>query len=865
MGVMDSLGSLNPVKRLAGKGGEANADTGTYYTTPWAWRDDDGVYVGHNKEVWLYRVLDVAPLVWEDANTQLEMGSPLASMLYELADTSKDLGVGIRSLSRNREVHLLAITWEESARPPETAPPELRQYLEATLDFVVPRKALVIGVRLWSSLAPAQPLGKKSLLSQLRDRATSALNEEVPDLEAYATDRRVVSEIFRRQGASRPPSREVRAHMESWYNNGRGADATVLETKDMLYVDTTDRIEMAAVMSFDRPTFNAPDAPWAMTAATHQAPASVISIRAKLEPSSISRNRVRRSQRRVLSQIEEEAATGDLARAEQSETFQLAQEVEQFILDGSEPLLAECSIIMARRVGPDVPETYIDELRGVYGIEMKPLEHRQMVALDETLPCSSKRVNPFLHDISVAMLAYAGLQGFSNLGDRDGVYLGLVDPDYVPVYLSPLGAPAANLPPSMLIAGEPGSGKTFACQMISLQAALAGYQSIFINPKSDDTLEGLTDLVDGTVVRLSEIEAEGGFFDPFRFCQETDAGRQIAADILSQHVLAVLGSRGVAGQGFTQEQEIAVIAGLREGASRGARCAAEAINCIADESARKLIIDQASDPLFRLGIGLTPVETFSNNRRLLLIEFDKPLDIPEKGISPAEYTRTQRLAIAAVRLVTRASMEILANASGGVIVVDEAWMYLQSSEGLAAVQSFGRLGRSKNILPIFATQRIDDLLKAGVDMEGYLSRVLVLKLSEEREAAAALKLCGLEATPGRIDWLRKAGARYDDDGNLLRGAMGLHRDLQNRHSAVLIGPVPETARLAFSTNPEDRRRRASMKAVQNAAELAAGLAVGQEDAPPLPAPPDAPAIAPPNPAPGPASPDGGWSVVTPPS
>jgi len=160
-----------------------------------------------------------------------------------------------------------------------------------------------------------------------------------------------------------------------------------------------------------------------------------------------------------------------------------------------------------------------------------------------------------------------------------------------------------------------------------------------------------------------------------------------------------------------------------------------------------------------------------------------------------------------VRLVTRSSLEILAASKGGVLVVDEAWMFLQSSEGLAALQSLGRMGRSQNILPVFATQRVDDLLKEGVDMEGYLSRVFVLQLADEREARAALRLCRLEPTQGRINWLRTAGPRRREGDRPGRAAMGLHRDLQGRHSAVLFGPVPEDVRLAISTNPEDRQAR----------------------------------------------------------
>lgn len=808
---MSIFGNLNPLGRVTGKAGSADRETATYYTTPWAWRDTDGLYIGHNKEAWLYRMLPVSPMVWEDAGRQLDIGSPLASMLYELANTSKDAGVGVRALTRPREVHLLAITWQELARVPEGTPPQLASYLEASLDFTVPNKVLVIGVRLWTSTSGSSDLAKKGFVEQMRERATSAMGEDVPDPTVFESDRKRVATILSKFGASNPPPREAQRQMEAWYNFGQSPDVEVFETKDQLVVGGLDRIEMAAVMSFDQAMFRAPDAPWALAALTHSAPASVVSVRGVLEPSSISRNRVRRSQRKVIAQIEEEQATGDIDRPEQTEALQLAQEVEYFILQGNEPLVSDCSIVMARRVGPETPETYIDQLGDDFGIEMKPLEHRQMAALDETLPCSSKRVNPFPQDVSVAMLAHAGLQGFSNLGDAKGAFLGLVNPDAVPCFVSPLGAPAANLPPSMLVAGEPGSGKTFACQMLALQSALGGHQTIFINPKSDDTLEGLTDLVDGTVVRLSQVEKDGGFFDPFRFCQPTPEGRGIAAEILAQHILAVLGSRGVAGYGFTQEQEIAVIDGLRRGAASGARCAAEAIGCITDPQVKELIRQQASDPLFALGIGLTPQESFGSERRLLLVEFDKPLDIPEKGVEPAQYSRSNRLAVAAVRLVTRASMEILANASGGVIIVDEAWMYLQSSDGLAAMQSFGRLGRSKNILPIFATQRVDDLLRTGVDMESYLSRVLVLKLSEKKEAEAALKLCGLEPTDDRIEWLRNAGAKYTDDGQLIRGAMGLHRDLKNRHAAVLIGPVPDAARAAFSTNPEDRARRAAQR------------------------------------------------------
>jgi len=139
-----------------------------------------------------------------------------------------------------------------------------------------------------------------------------------------------------------------------------------------------------------------------------------------LEPASVTRNRTRKSQRKIAASIEEQEATGDLERAEYREGLEEVRQLEEYVRSTSEAMLTKCSIILGRRVRP-ADETYIDHLYYNYGIEVKPLEHRQLRALDETLPCSSRRVNPFLQDVNIAMLAYAGLNGFSNIGDEKGM------------------------------------------------------------------------------------------------------------------------------------------------------------------------------------------------------------------------------------------------------------------------------------------------------------------------------------------------------------------------------------------------------------------------------------------------------------
>lgn len=802
------FGNFKSKKGSRGSSGKEDSSTFTHWQTPWAWRDEDATYVGWNKDVWLYREIDVNPLTWEDPSTRLSVGNQMTSILNEIGYTSKDMGGGIASLSFNRQVHIVSVMWDDVPQISDDTTYELREFIRSSVDFLVPRKAVVIGVKLRSSAASnAVKNAGGSPLQILKNLTTNALGENIPDLAPFLNDKTAMDEIFRRNGA-RLPKNEILNQVESWYNFGKGVAVEMLEAKDVIYVDNEmDRIEFAAVRSFNNPVQHAPNFEWLLSASTHPSGTSLVSVRGELEPSTVARSRSRRAQRKVMGQIEEERATGDLEKIEDTITYNLAQTVENFFVGNSEPLLSNCSIIMARR-DDNSDETYIDFLRNNFDIDVVPLIHRQMPALDETLPCSSMRINPFLQDISIGMISYAGMQGFSNLGDKSGIFLGLNDPDYTTCWLDPLGAPKANKPPAMGIFGEPGSGKTYAAQMIATQAKLSGLQVIFVNPKGYDSLSPFAEYAGGTVVKMSTIEDQPGFFDPFGY-----APPDMAAEIASSFILTVLGNNGISGMGFTSEQELALSTGLKKAAAVSVKCVGQALEFVEDIKVRKMVMDQVkASSMFSLGISMTPRQfSFNSGAGLTLIEFDRKLPLPEKSKIASSYSRDERIALATIRLVTRASLEMLAQSKGGVFILDEAWTFLGSADGLSTIEQLGREGRSLNILPIFITQRIADLVKEGVDMESYMSRVLVLKLTDENEARAALKLCRLEATQDRINWLRSAGPRRASEGMDAIPARGLHRDLNDRHAAVMLGPVPPEAHDAFTTNPEERAKLAAQK------------------------------------------------------
>lgn len=782
------------------------AQTGALATTPWTRREDGGIYVGENRSVWLYRELLLAPLRWEDPQRRLESGSDLEGLLTAIGEKSRDLGQGVAFLSRKRVVHIVMVNYETACVTPAGTPEDLGDFMDQVLPSTMRAKALLVGVQLQSSLMPGSTRNNDGLLARAKAMLKPASSEDDSFLEPYRDDWVAMDSIMTR-GRAVAASDASLGQLESWFNGGATADAPVSYLAKSLRVEGRGEYEISAVTKFDRLSMTAPYAQWLLDATTHNDPAVAVSIRAELEPASVTRGRLRKTRRRLVEAEAQESLTGDISRDENAKLLATAEEVERYVQETQTAWLSAASILLAREVSPS-DETYADMLRNSYEIHTQVLVHRQMGALREMQPGCLARANPFEHDLTPSMVAYAGLSSFSNLGDPSGVWQGSVDPDYVPLFLDVFGASKNNKPPVMGVFGDPGSGKTFACQLICGQSALAGIATIFVNPKSADSLKPWARWVESqgakvNVVSLSAVEDEGGAFDPFLFAEP-----MAAAEILTRHIQTAIG------YAFTSpKSNILLRDGLGRGARAGARCAADALAYVEDEEVKDLTLRMAaSSPLFRLGFGTAPREPWTAAGGLTLIEFDRELPLPKGGKDPSVYEPIEREALAAMRLVTRAAVEILIRAGGGVLAVDEAHHFLSSEEGLQALDRLAREGRSMGLLPIFATQRVNDLL--AVDMETFVSRVLCMKLNDVVEATAALTLCRLDVTDERLKFLRDAGPRAGIDGMPGRPAYGVFRDLYDRHAVISIGPVPEDLRMAMSTNRTDRAARDAAEGIE---------------------------------------------------
>lgn len=783
---------------------------------PIAGRLRDGTLLGHDGDAWLYMALPMVPLVWEDPEAQMAHAQKLHNLLTELGSHSRSGAIaGTKMGARYREFHLVSLAWDEPPRMPDSISPAVEEWLRPVFSrFHTGNGLFAVGVK----LRRASALTASGFMSTLRSVVNEAA-DRVPDKNEFAADRALVGPILQRAGGQVCTTEQVR-RLESWWNDGYGGNTAIQVDPDGRLIGCDgwpEGLEFSVLTKFSRMQLSPESGLWLADAFGHHEGCVAVSVRGTLVPADEARKDFRKSQRKARARIEEQAATGDMQRQEDHDLRNISASLESMYVGADEPLVRYTSIVFARRASR-VDATYATELDHTWGIKSKVLLHRQVEGLEETLPLGRPRVGQskiFTRDLTVGMIAASGIGSFDAVGDDGGSWIGTAPPVHSLVWLDPQGASKENKPPSMGVVGEPGAGKTFLLQLIATQATLSGLPVVFINPKSADSLVEFCAAVGGETIKVSSLEKEPGLLDPFRYAKP-----EIAAEIAIAHINTMMAS-------IPEDDRIYLAAGIRAAAEEGAGCVGEALeHDMVPAKWRELIPLQAQSlPLFGLGISMVPRSSwnYTKDGRLTLVEFDRPLPNLGSVTATAGLGPEERAAVAGIRLITRASLEQMfttedagagqyAKPRGGVLIVDEAHVFLSSQEGRSILQGLGRTGRSQGILPVMATQRLADLIEEGVDMASYMGRVFVMRMTDPKETDAALHLCGLKPTDQRREFLRNAGPVHDKQNpENSRGAMALYRDLRDRVSAVLVGPVPEEVRLRFSTNLLDREARQRAK------------------------------------------------------
>lgn len=729
-----------------------------------------------------------------------------------------------------RETHALLINIPMLFQAPGNSP--IRDYLNRNYgDRQVMRRELLFGVKLRDRIGGGS--FKEAITS-----AVETFQYGGAPLSDFDSDAAEVSAAMERAGFSVPHIDQL--HLaDSWWNRGYAPGipvmpheehmhyfATVTAARRAMEVNPIDcstwpvqenehAITFATVSEFDLRYSDATSAVARWVTPLLDSNARVISIRAKVEPSQITREELRGQQRRYRADLEELAAQRKMDRAEILEREQELGQLEAAYAQGTAPAtLMDTSVL----IGFD---GIIDDISKVEpnGLKLASMVNRQASAWHETMACSAVRANAYLQDLPSSTIAFSALPSISRVGDEMGALLGLTERDRQPVYFAAKAASSGDASPLTAVFSASGGGKTQLLQFMADQFHRMGTPQLIVNPKAGDSLRDALEPAGARVSTLDSFVTSDGVLDPIRIFDDPQMGVQKAVSMITT----------VNPYGQNVSQYMTYIAyGINYGVSKGARASGQALKMAVDdgvipkEIAEPVFRYASVYPMFRATFGMNPdAEVLKLSSGTTLIEvgetaFELPVQSWDRDISE-HPDPTVRNSMNIIRMLIWGGMNALRHRGGAAIHFDESWVMEMGAAG--DLDQVGRLARSWDVLPILYTQKPS--LQRKIGLKGYFTRLLIGHIKDKDEVEAALDIAGQlenEEMRRRISTPRYmsggAGLNWDslqhlpspDGKGVLRGSVFYHVDMKNRVAPVEITLSEEFLR-ASSTRPEHVRQR----------------------------------------------------------
>jgi hypothetical protein len=501
---------------------------------------------------------------------------------------------------------------------------------------------------------------------------------------------------------------------------------------------------------------------------------------------------VRLVRRRIIDadHIYDEESHGDHGpSANAAERPQAARELEDYLTSADHPPLLRAGITLCVSAeSPEELEDRVERLRREFGaIRLHRPLGEQLRLFVGHLPAQRSPVPDYDDYLTVEQFGAMVPTATHAVGADVGPYLGYtLSGAMQPVMFDPTEASRTSRAPATLLSGTLGSGKTLCMELIMYQALLAGSTICDIDPKGDHHLERLPGVAEHMeVIELSPDDRFRGMLDPLRVGLEDNR-----EDLACNFLFSIL-PEPVA-PGWQTEIRLAVQSVAATG-DRDACCAdviaeLEGGNEDARDAGRALTI-HASSGLARLGFGTrehVPVQAGSKQVTSLRI---RNLSLPPAGTARSEMLDEERVSQAVLHLLAVYALRLTSfdERRHSVLGFDEAWVLLADTAGRALVDRISRLGRSRNVTPLLATQVLGDV----DELEGLIGAAFCFGVEIEREARKALRLLHLD----------------EDDSELIQRLMSyrrgrcLMRDFEGRVSPVQVDLVDDSLLEALDTTP----------------------------------------------------------------
>ncbi|HEX2707724.1 MAG TPA: ATP-binding protein, partial [Solirubrobacterales bacterium] len=410
-------------------------------------------------------------------------------------------------------------------------------------------------------------------------------------------------------------------------------------------------------------------------------------------------------------QIAREESAGDHGPSvEGAERPQLARELEAVLGGGDRPPLLRSALLLSV-AGRDERqlEERVERLRESYGrVQLhRPggEQHRLFLA---SLPASTFPLPEYKEHLLPDQLGAMVPHAISHAGSRIGPYIGYtLTGSRSPVQFDLAEACQTSRPPTCLLAGSLGSGKTIWLELAVWQAFLQGSGPIVdIDPKGDHRLEALPG-IEGRIetIELSGSERYRGLLDPMRV-----GSQETREDLAYNFLISILPAP------VRPEWQTQLRLAISEAAAAGASCCGDVLarmsgteSAEAIEAARAIEV-HGRGGLAKLGLGRGGEEIAAVGDAQVVSLRIKNLTLPLAGTARAELLEEERTSLAVLRLLAAYALRLCASDTTrhSVLAMDEAWALMSDTQGRALLERISRLGRSQNITPILATQMLGD-------------------------------------------------------------------------------------------------------------------------------------------------------------
>jgi hypothetical protein len=430
-------------------------------------------------------------------------------------------------------------------------------------------------------------------------------------------------------------------------------------------------------------------------------------------------------------------------------------------------------------------ERRVGELRERYGEVAlhRPRGLQHQLFADHLPRADGGSVPDYRQQMTVEQLGAMVPTASAEVGSPSGPYIGFSPASGRPVRYDPTEAPRTARPSAVLLAGTLGSGKTLAAEAIAFGAQRRGSLVVDFDPKPDHGFDRVPELEGQVeVLELSGERRHRGRLDPLAIGLP-----ELREELASSYLLELLREpppawenaidRAVRDAVRAGERSLSlVLARLREGESAPARDAGEALEVLSDFG------------LARLGFGAGDEADLAATSPVTTIR-TPGLTLPDPGASRETYTRAERVSVATLSLVAALALRLISvdRSRHKVVLLDEAWFLLASTQGRALLNRLVRLGRSMNATVLLATQRLADL----GELSELIGTYFLFGVDSAAEAARGLELIGLDPDDGALR-SRLSGYR--------RGRC-LMRDLDGRVGEVQFDLVFEELLAALDTTP----------------------------------------------------------------